>query len=155
MTDAVLYELAFGESPPEHRDEAHVHLADCDACIQRLVAFQDAIQANQEVYAIWKPEVRHAAGEGASPSVVRHTTQDGKYHLTLQPSRDGQKDLLTLAVVTPWHQRLEGVQIMLVSSSGQLILQGIISGGTITRLIDRKWRNEWPFRIHPVMQPGG
>ncbi|MGH9428301.1 MAG: hypothetical protein ACRD2L_18610 [Terriglobia bacterium] len=148
LPDALLYDLALGEPLPEQRQEALGHLADCDECVQRLVAFQAAIATDKEVRAVWNPKVLHAAGEGQSPSVIKDLTEDGKYLITLQPTRDGQKDLFTLEVTASVGQSLEGQKVLVVSGkTGTVVLQGTISGGTITRLIARTLRDEWPFRI--------
>ncbi|MBI3797186.1 MAG: zf-HC2 domain-containing protein [Deltaproteobacteria bacterium] len=147
-TDALLYDLALGELSPEEQEETRGHLADCDACIQRLVALQAAITTDREVRAVWAPKVLHAAGGVQFPSIIQDFTEDGKYRITLQPTREGQKDLLTLEVTSSCREKLEGQKVMLVSSKGTIILHGTISGGTVTRRVDRKLREEWPFRIH-------
>ena len=147
LSEAILYDVALGELAPELLAEAHVHLADCDACIQRLVAFQAAIRANRKVHGVWEPRVFHAAGGVPPQSVIRDGTKEGKYFITLQPTRDGQRELLTLEVAPAFRQDLEGLQVVLVNRHGKEILRDTISGGIITRLIDRQWRDTWPFRV--------
>ena len=148
LSEAVLYDVALGELAPELREEAHVHLADCDICIQQLVTFQAAIRANRKVHGVWEPQVFHAAGGVPPQSVIRDGTKEGKYVITLQPTRDGQRDLFTLEVTPAFRQDLEGLQVVLVNRHGKEILRDTISGGTITpRLIDRQWRDTWPFRV--------
>ncbi|MGH7966637.1 MAG: hypothetical protein ACRERD_33210 [Candidatus Binatia bacterium] len=148
LPDALLYDLALGEPLPEQRQEALGHLADCDECVQRLVGFQAAIAADKKVRAVWNPQVLRAAGEEQSLSVIKDLTEDGKYLITLQPTRDGQKDLFTLEVTASVGLSFEGQEVLVVSGkTGTVVLHGTISGGNITRLIDRKLRDEWPFRI--------
>ena len=149
LTDAYLYDLAVGELSPEQRPVVLSHLADCDECVGRLVPLQAAISADKKVRAIWNPQVLHAAGSTESPSVIKDLTEEGgKYLITLQPTRDGQKDLLTLEVTSSFQQEIEDQKIMIISSKGTVVLRGTVSGGNITRLIDRKLREEWPFRVH-------
>ena len=147
LSEAILYDVALEELAPELREETHVHLAACDVCIQQLVTFQAAIRANRKVHGIWEPRVFHAAGGVQSQSVIRDGTKEGKYFITLQPTRDGQRELLTLEVTPSFRQDLEGLQVVLVNRHGKEILRDTISGGTITRLIDRQWRDTWPFRV--------
>ena len=78
---------------------------------------------------------------------AEHLSKEGKYFITLQPTRDGQRELLTLEVTPAFRQDLEGLQVVLVNRYGKEILRDTISGGTITRLIDRQWRDTWPFRV--------
>lgn len=145
--DEVLYDLALGELPAETRANVLSHLADCQECIARLRAFQTAIAADREVYALWQPAVRYAAGGTQAAPIIQMLTTEGKYKLTLQPTADGERDLVTLAVTPSFRQTLEGVKIMVVSSKGTVVLQGTIAGGDLTRLISRRLRDEWPFRI--------
>lgn len=148
LSEAILYDVALGELAPELREEVHVHLADCDVCIQQLVTFQAAISANRKVHGVWEPRVFHAAGGVPSQSVIQDGTKEGKYVITLQPpTGDGQRELLTLEVTPSFRQDLEGLQVVLVNRHGKEILRDTISGGIITRLIDRQWRDTWPFRV--------
>ena len=148
LPDALLYDLTLGESAPERRQEALSHLADCDECVRTLVAMQTAVATDREVRDVWAPKVLRAAGGGQDQSVIETPTEDGKYVITLQPTRDGQKDLLTLTVTPSFRQSLEGREILVISAKGTVILHGTVSGGNITRLIDCKLRDEWPFRVH-------
>jgi hypothetical protein len=150
LPDFVLYDLAWGELAAEERRNALRHLADCHECIARLTAFQAAIVADREVYAIWKPALLYAAGDGESAPVIQEVTTEGKYVITLQPTDNSQHDLLTLAVTPSFRERLEGLSVIVVSSKGTVVLQGTISGGDITRLIPRQLRVEWPFRIQAI-----
>ena len=148
LPDYVLYDLALGELAAEERSNARRHLAACSECITRLSAFQAAMAADRKVGAVWKPTLLYAAGESDSTTWIRESTVEGKYELTLQPTDDDQRDLLTLTVTPPFRPRLEKVRVIVVSSKGTVVLQGTISGGDITRLIPRALRDEWPFRIH-------
>lgn len=148
LTDALLYDLAVGELSAEQRPVVLEHLADCAACCRRLVDLQAAIATDREVRAVWTPKILRAAGGTQSPSVIKDLTEDGKYLITLQPTRDGQQDLLTLEVTSSFQQSLEGRKIIVVSAKGTVILHGTVSGGNITRLINRQLREEWPFWVH-------
>ena len=147
FADAVLYDLALGALPQDHRVAMLDHLANCDTCIEKLVTFQEAIATDRKVYAIWKPDILHAAGADQPPSIIRQATEDEKYLITLQPARSGEKDLLTIAVASALREHLEDHAVTLVSHEGNLIFRGTISGGTIIRIIERKWREELPFSI--------
>jgi hypothetical protein len=109
---------------------------------------QAIIAADQAVHAVWAPEVLHAAGGDELPPIRKYPTPDGKYLITLQPTRDGQKEQLILEVTPAYHERLNGRKVRVVSSQGTIVLHGTIAGGNITRFIDPKLRDEWPFRIH-------
>ena len=148
LSDALLYDMALGELPPKQREEACGHLADCQACVDKLVVLQTAIATDRKVRATWAPKVLHAAGDAQSLSVITALTEDEKYRITLQPIRDDQKDLLTLEVTPSFQQDLEGENIVVISAKGAKVLGGIISGGNISRLVDRKFREEWPFQVH-------
>lgn len=147
LRDAVLFDLALEALPQEDQLAAQAHLAICEECVRRLVTLQEAIQTDRTVSAVWDPEILHAAGESRFVPILRCPTEDGKYVITLQPTRNGQKDLLTLEVTPLLQERFEGLTVVLVSSRGKVILRGTISEGNITRLIDRQLREEWPFRI--------
>lgn len=146
LPDEVLYDLALGELTPEARPEIQTHLADCQDCTARLHEFQTAIAADRKVRALWQPPVRYAAGETQAAPVIQALTTEGKYQITLRPATDG-RDLLTLAVMPSFRQTLEGAKVMVISHQGTLILQGTIAGGDLSRLIPRRFRDEWPFRI--------
>lgn len=148
LGDEDLFDLASGTLPVDERSRAHAHLADCGRCVRGLVEMQRAIESDRAVHAVWDPKVFHAAVEGQSPPVVEEPTADGKYRITLQPARQGERDLLTLQVSTPFREELEGQEIVVVGREGTVIMRGVISGGNVTRFIDRKLRAQWPFRIH-------
>ncbi|MBI3801556.1 MAG: hypothetical protein HY268_31870 [Deltaproteobacteria bacterium] len=148
LEDALLYDLALGELPPVQQEEVHGHLADCQLCVNKLIDIQATIVTDKKVRATWAPKVLHAAGNEPSRSVISALTEGEEYQITLQPTRDGQKDLLTLEVTPSFQQDVEGCKIVVFSAGWKIILSGAISGGNITRLVDRKFREEWPFRVH-------
>jgi hypothetical protein len=147
LPDDVLYNLALDELSCEQREDAQGHVAACVTCRRRFGALEAALAADRAVYAVWDPEILHAAGSEQSPSAIKYPTPDGKYLMTLQPTRDGHKDLLTLEVMPAFQETLNSRKVLLVSSQGTVVLHGTISGGNITRLVDQKLRGEWPFRI--------
>ena len=154
IPDFVLYDLALEELAPEERQNIKGHLADCQECVRRLVAFQAAIATDKEVFAVWEPEVLYAAGGSESVPVIKELTDGGKYEITLQATEDGERDLLTLAVTPSYRERLEGSEFIVVTSKGTLVLHGTITDGTISRFVSRRLRDEWPFRIHAAYMKG-
>ena len=146
LPDEVLYDLALGEVTVKARPDIQSHLANCRECRDRLSEFRTAIAADQKVGALWKPTVRYAAGETQAVPVIQELTAEGKYQITLRPATDG-RDLLTLTVMRSFRKTLEGAKVMIISSQGTVVLQGTISGGDLSRLISRQFRDEWPFRI--------
>jgi len=79
---------------------------------------------------------------------MQDVTEDGKYLITLQATREGKRVVLKLEVTPSFQQELEGQTLIIVSDKGSYISRGTISGGKITSLIDQKFRDEWPFRVH-------
>jgi hypothetical protein len=145
---SVLYDLALGQKLAEQEEETRRHVADCDECRTKLTDLQAAIETDKKVRAVWSPKVVRAAGGGKPPALMQDVTEDGKYLITLQATREGKRVVLKLEVTPSFQQELEGQTLIIVSDKGSYISRGTISGGKITSLIDQKFRDEWPFRVH-------
>lgn len=151
LAEAVLYDLVLGKCSPEQEEAARGHIATCEECRYQFADLQKAVAQDQEMRALWAPKVLRAAGGERSTSPIKDVTSDDerKYVITLQPTRDPQKDLLIFEVTPAFRQRFEGKEFtIVVNATGTVVLRGTVAGGKITRLIDRELCDQWPFRVH-------
>lgn len=132
----------------EDRQKVLEHLADCQACVHQLTGHLQAIAADRKVREKWSPNIFYAAGADEPPPEIEEDTEDGKYRISLHPTDDGLRDFLTLRVAPEFLEDLEGQPLIVFSHRGHVVLHGTVTAGSISRLVDLKLRQEWPFHIH-------
>lgn len=87
--------------------------------------------------AVWDVALPKAAATGFE-GVMRLYTEGGKYQLILRENIDDpEKGLIVVEVSEPYQEELEGRNIQLANSKGDVLLEGRVSSGRVAQKIEK------------------